>query len=210
MLRSRVPVVLAVLTILSLAVSAALAQSGSSDRRSSGEGHDEGFGFLRVEAVQRDLHLTDEQRVQILALSMEIRENRGNLDKKIAEILTPEQSKRLKQICLQVGGPAVINGHEVAMKLGLTKEQRQTLKALQEEVRKDTQEAVASLKGLTIDERRAKMPELVAKIEIIRKDSTEKALAVLTPAQRNDFEAMQGVKIDFGPPSAAPAPSPKH
>ena len=191
--------VLAMAGILSAAV-AVFAQS--TDRRGN-ENSDEGFGLLKVEQVQRDLHLTDEQKVQILALSMELRENRANLSKKIADILTPEQYKRLKQIRLQVEGPAAINSHEVAMKLGLTKEQRKSLKVLQEQIGQEARDIVASLQGLTADERNAKKIEIYTKIETLRARRTEDALAILTPAQRKEFEQMQGPKLDLG---ALPAP----
>jgi Spy/CpxP family protein refolding chaperone len=212
---SRAAVVLSSLLLgVSLATATAWAQSDSgSHRGGGGDASGEGFGLLRVERVQQNLHLTDEQKVQILALSMELRENRANLGKRIAEILTAEQMKRLKQIRLQVEGVAAINSHEVAMTLGLTKDQRKTLKALQEQIGKQVQEAVTELKGLTVDERKQKMPEFYAKVEAIRKNTTEQALAVLTSSQRKEFEEMQGEKIDFGPspfaakPAASPEPS---
>jgi Spy/CpxP family protein refolding chaperone len=205
LLRTNIVVFSVLLGVCSVAATA-WAQSDSSGRQSGGGG-DEGFGLLRVEAVQRNLHLTDEQKVQILALGVEMRDNRGNIGKKIAEILTAEQLKRFKQIRLQVEGVAAINSHEVAMKLGLTKEQRKSLKALQDQIGAQVQEAAAELKGLTTDERRRKIPEFLAKVEEIRKTTNEQAMEVLTTSQRKDFQEMQGEKIDFGASPFAPKPA---
>jgi Spy/CpxP family protein refolding chaperone len=188
-----------------LALTACFLSTGSTWAQSGGDSGSEGFGLLRVQQVQRELKLTDEQKVQILALSMELRENRGNLSKKLSDILKPEQLQRLKEIRLQVEGPAALNSHEVAMKLGLNREQRTKLKAIQDEIRQAMQEAMQGLKDLTVDERREKMPELLEKMRRVRTETTEAALNVLTAEQKKDFEKLQGTKVDLGPPPPGPS-----
>jgi Spy/CpxP family protein refolding chaperone len=176
------------------------AQSGSS----GGESGSEGFSLLRSERVQKDLKLTEEQKVQVLALSMDARDPRA-LGKKVGELLTPIQVRRLKQIRLQVEGPAAINSHEVATALGLTKEQRQKLKSLQEEVVVKMREVSLAMRGLTTDEKRAKMPEVLDKMHDFRKETMERTLDVLTPEQRTKLEKLQGQKLDLDSDSGRPS-----
>ena len=163
-----------------------------------------GLHLLTNSQVQKDLHLTDEQRVQILTLSMEVRENRGMIGQRLAEILTPAQLRRLKQICLQVEGPAGLNTPDMIKALNLSPEQCAKLKALQDQVREKVQELVDETKGLSTEERRAKMPEILAKLDQMRKDITEQAIEVLTPQQREKFEKMQGVKLNLDVPRPRP------
>lgn len=168
--------------------------------RGMGQNTSEGFDLLRVAKVQSDLQLSEQQKVQILGLSMEMRNARFNMKKKLAEILDPRQLQRLKQIRLQVEGPAAMNSHEVAMDLGLTREQRMDLKILQNQIRVDITIIFQEVRGLTVDERRAKLPEIVRKIQQIRVEKTQQALDILTPKQRKEFEEMQGKKLDLAPP----------
>jgi Spy/CpxP family protein refolding chaperone len=168
------------------------AQSSGSGRESGSEG----FSLLRVDRVQKDLKLTEEQKVQILALTMEARDPK-TLGKRIGEILTPPQLRRLKQIRLQVEGPAAINSNEVAGNLSLTKEQRQKLKSLQDEVIAKMHEASLALKNLTADERRAKMPQILERMHDFRKEMMERTLDVLTPEQRTKLDKLQGQKLDL-------------
>ena len=104
--------------------------------RGAGDTGSAGLRLLTNDRVQKDLHLTDEQRVQILTLSMEVRENRGKIGQRLAEILTPAQLRRLKQIRLQVEGPAALNTPDMVKALDLSPEQCAKLKALQDQVRK--------------------------------------------------------------------------
>ncbi len=161
-----------------------------------GESGSEGFSLLRVPKVQADLKMTEQQKVQVLALSMELR-NPKELGKQLREILTPTQLQRLKQIRLQVEGPAAINSHETATALGLTREQRQKLKTIQQEVAERMRDIFRSMKDLTVDERRAKMPETLEKLQRFRTEATERALAVLTPEQRAKLDKMQGKKLNL-------------
>ena len=140
--------------------------------------------------VQTELKLTDDQKAKVSALAGE-RGNAKETDKKVAEILQPEQLARLKQIHLQVAGVQGLNSPEVVKALTLTKDQRTKIKALQENVRAK----MRSMQGMSGEERMTKMTE-------IRKENMAKALEILTPAQREQFEKLQGAKfeLDFPPP----------
>jgi hypothetical protein len=120
-----------------------------------------------------------------------------NAKEKLAEILDPTQLKRLKQIRLQVSGVHGINSHEVAMALGLTRTQRHSLTEIQEEVRHRVMNVLQELHGLTADERRAKMPNIVKRLELIRQETTADALRQLTPEQRTQLEKMQGLDLQL-------------
>jgi hypothetical protein len=170
-----------------------------------------GFGLLRIPEVQQDLGLTDAQKVQVLALSMEMRGGHGDAGKKLESALRPEQIRRLKQIRLQVDGPAGLLGSEVASALELSPEQIRQLKALQDHVRDTVRQAFQDTKDLTQEQRRAKMPELFEKLQQVRKETSDKALEVLTEKQRGKFDTMQGPKIDLtgmsrSPSKASPQP----
>ena len=129
-----------------------------------------GLRLLTNSEVQMDLRLTDEQRVQILTLSMELRANRETQEQKLADILTPEQLRRLRQIRLQVEGPAALNSPKMVKALNLSPEQCAKLRALQDQVREKVQELVKETKGLSTEERRAKMPEILGKLDNAKRD----------------------------------------
>jgi Spy/CpxP family protein refolding chaperone len=120
--------------------------------------------FLRQEAVQKELSLTDEQKEKLKeampagrgpgggganlrdmseeerAKAMEERAKQAaEAEKKIADILDDKQEARLKQIRLQVtGARAIIMNQDVAKELGITEEQttkiREAMTALREEM----------------------------------------------------------------------------
>jgi Spy/CpxP family protein refolding chaperone len=150
-----------------------------------------GLMILRLEKVQADLKLTDEQKEKLRGLGQEARGNRENLDKQLAEILKPEQLARLKEIRLQVDGAGALSRNpEVAKALELTDDQKEKLQALQTEAREKMRDAMQGGEDLTREARMAKMTEM-------RKEMQTKALAVLTPEQQKKFEKMQGAKIEI-------------
>jgi hypothetical protein len=162
-----------------------------------GRNSDLGFSLLRIPKVQDDLGLRQSQKVQILVLHMETQKNRFDMKEKLAEILDSRQLKRLKEIRLQVEGASAINSHEMAMALGLSREQRKELKDIQNQINQQITAAFQELQGLTADERQAKKPELVQRLENIRQETTAKALNVLTQDQRDQFDRMQGKKLNL-------------
>jgi hypothetical protein len=96
--------------------------------------------------------------------------------KAVAELLTPEQSKRLKEISLQQRGPTALTDPEVAKALDLSEDQQTKVKSINEE----TATAMRDLftPGQPPDEdARKKMADL-------RKSSGDKLLALLSPEQK--------------------------
>jgi hypothetical protein len=108
---------------------------------------------------------------------------------KLAEILLPNQLKRLNEIFIQVNGVAALQDEDVAKELGITDAQ----KAKVAEVRAANQEAIGAMMrelfqgggGGDRDANRAKIDEA-------RKAGDAKVLAVLSADQQQKFEAMKG------------------
>lgn len=167
-----------------------------------------GFGggsvfLLLQESVRKELQLTDEQidklreaRDQLRpnfrelrGLSREeirekIQEMREKSEKLLADILKPEQLKRLKQIELQQQGlMGALRNREVASSLGLTEDQREQLRALQQ----DFIRAMRDLRESGGDRR-----EMFEKIQEFRKSTEEKILKVLTSEQKAKWKELTG------------------
>jgi Spy/CpxP family protein refolding chaperone len=125
--------------------------------------------------------LSEEEREKKMT---EIRENMQKrateLQAEVNNVLLPHQRERLKQISLQSrlrrGNTSdAIASDTIAKELGITDEQKEKLKAAQEEAQKEMQEKLTKLQE-----------ELKAKV-----------LKVLTAEQRAKFEKMVGEKIEF-------------
>jgi len=166
--------------------------------------------LLRNEKVQSDLALTDDQKASVQKLLDAAQEARSSLqglqgdertakmqelrkgqDEKVAGILNDKQKARLKEIGLQQRGPLALTDKEVAEAIKLTDDQVNKLKEIADAMQKDMQEAFQSA-GQGGD--RTAVREKATKI---RKDSTDKMLAVLSDEQKASYEKMLGAKIDL-------------
>jgi Spy/CpxP family protein refolding chaperone len=109
-------------------------------------------------------------------------------------ILDDSQTERLKELSLQSRGAQALEDDEVAAALNISDEQKEKLTEVREEGSQALQEAFQKLRGGGGDQGdiRKKMSEL-------RNNLSEKALAILTPDQRKQFEKMKGTKFDFPP-----------
>ncbi len=197
-------VTMAAAVVLSSFSSTALAQ-----RQRGGRGFGFGRGgdaaLLQMEAVQKELDLTSEQKEKLVALrpdrgsfqnlSQEERQKRiEELAKKTAEtvksVLTEQQQKRLAELRLQREGASAITRPEVAKKLSLDDAQKEKIKKIDA----DNQPAERlDFQNATQEERQKYFAEARE-----RREKTETALlAVLTPAQKENFEKMKGDKFEF-------------
>ena len=180
-----------------------------------------GAMLLLNPGVQKELKLTDDQidkgrtavtkiwekyqpELQALAdLSAEERREKGQaLMKKLTEevtkatsnVLKPEQVKRLDQITLQQRGAGALSDADIQKKLKLTDEQKTKLKKITDDAAKSRQDIFAAGRG----------PETGKKMEAIRKETMEKATAILTDAQAKTWKEMTGtpfeVRFEFGKP----------
>jgi Spy/CpxP family protein refolding chaperone len=192
-----------------------------------GFGGGAGGGLLmlaRMEAVQKEIKLTEDQIASLKKLGEEMRpsgdranfrdmsqeqrekafaEMRERMQKaqaKVAEILKPDQNARLEEIQLQStlrfgGVAAALADAKVAKKLNLTDDQQAKLKEIGEASRKAMGEL---FQGGNRDGVREKMQEL-------RKQAEEKTSTLLTPDQKAAFEKLKGAEFKFpeggfGPP----------
>ena len=179
-----------------------------------------GVALLSSEDVQKDLKLTTEQKEKVktyLAKQAEERRASGGgggarpdaetlaeLRKKTQEAnasfqkdaLTDDQSKRLKQIGLQVGGLGVFSSEEVAKDLKISDEQKEKIKTITDQLRKDRTEVRGGAGGggggrpqpLTADQQK--------KIDALQKEAAEKVQEVLTSDQKKSWETMIGAKFE--------------
>jgi Spy/CpxP family protein refolding chaperone len=188
--------------IAALAVSPALAQR---PRPGAGSGAGiSGLTLLGNKSVQEELKLTDDQVKKVTDLAKKqgtarqaLRELEGEErakkmqemakegDKMVAEILKPEQAKRLKQIQLQQQGSQAFNNPEVAKELKFTDEQKSKLREIQQDAEK--QRAALRQPGGGGDR-----TEAFKKMSEINKATTEKAMALLTPEQQATWKTLAG------------------
>lgn len=110
------------------------------------------------------------------------------VDKKLAEILG-DKLKRLKQIRVQTAGSMIFADPTFQKDLGITDEQKTKLTELQTAARDQMREIFQSA-GDDPDARRKAM-------EDFQKEQTEKAMAILTDAQKTKLNELKGEPIDF-------------
>lgn len=193
-------VALGSLTLVLMATLGSLAQAQPPRGASMGRGVMTLTELLTQESVQKELKLTDEQVKGAKELAQKQRESFGGLsnlpaeermakiqerikenEKALAGAIGAEQMGRLKQISLQVRGATTFSDPTVVTALSLSDEQKDKIKAIQEEVRKARGEFDWD-----------KPEESRAKIEAARKAAAEKVLAVLTTEQTTKWKELIG------------------
>jgi Spy/CpxP family protein refolding chaperone len=178
-----------------------------------------GFGvgmLLMNEGVQKELKLDDDQTSKIRDLNQSVRdkyssdfqnfqslsqdERRELMEKMnaetrkgLADILKPEQQKRLDQIQLQQQGVEAFASPEVQSKLNLTSEQKDKIRAIAEDARQQMADARPQPGG--------DFQEAMTKIRGIRRDAMTKAAALLTADQKKSWEDLTGApfEVQFQP-----------
>jgi Spy/CpxP family protein refolding chaperone len=137
--------------------------------------------------------LTPEERQAEMANVMSMVSDRAKeLQKKVDEILDDKQTDRVKQLSLQQRGVDALGDEEVIGALKLTPEQLAELVKIRDDAQAKTQEIVQEALGQGGD--REKIRE---KLQAFRKEVGDKAFAVLTAEQKDQFEKMKGAKFDF-------------
>lgn len=126
--------------------------------------------------------LNEEERRQKMQTAM--REGRERLTKALDGVLKDDQMKRLKQISWQQRGAEAFNDPEVQKALKLTSEQKDKLKTIREDAMKEGGEIFRNAG----DDREG----VRGKLETLHKDTTEKAMAVLTEDQKARWKELVG------------------
>jgi len=142
-----------------------------------------GFGspsqLINLPQVQQELKITPEQLKKVDAAIL----------KALADVLEPDQSKRLRQISLQMRGFQAFADTKVQEELKFTAEQKDSLKTILTE----NGEKMSEL-------RKEKSFESFQKMGVLMKETQEKVTALLSDAQKDQFKEMVGpqFKMDFG------------
>jgi len=227
MIRIRTVLVSAMALVLAVAFASAAQgreQAPQRTRRGFGRGLTRGslLGLLRLEQVQKELKLNEEQlgkvnkvseelsaemRKQYTALrEIEDREKRRakmtelvdqsdrKAREKLRDVLTREQMSRLYQIRMQVR-PVVdsLSNRYVAGRLKLTEEQKKKLAQINKDAQAKRSELFRDLRNAS----RQRRTEAFQKYRNIRSETDKAALAVLTAEQKKAFEEMKGKKIEL-------------
>jgi hypothetical protein len=195
-------------------VAQALAQGQGGGGRRGGFGGG-GFGvtplrLLQIEPVQKELALSDDQKSQVTKLADDARQalgggggggnrptqeqmqqTRDDQAKKVAEILLPNQQERLDQILLQLQGSQALTETKVAEKLQLTDDQKKQLTDLNTEYQQKRRDLFGGGGG-------GGRPDQDA-MNKLRTEQTDKAMAILTSDQKDQFTKMEGTKFDLDP-----------
>jgi Spy/CpxP family protein refolding chaperone len=167
-----------------------------------------GFGsamLLRAEAVQKELGVTAEQLTKLKDVleagrgagggqrnqdmteeeRTKAREERAKQvaeqDKKIGEILKPEQIARLKQIRLQVAGARAVTDEEAAKELKITDEQKTKIEKVMQEMRDAMQGGGGGGPGAFAE---------------MREKINAKVMEILTDEQKAKYKEMLGKPFD--------------
>ncbi|MEX0939269.1 MAG: redoxin domain-containing protein [Pirellulales bacterium] len=165
--------------------------------------------LIRDRVVHDDLRLNEAQRTSLRELNDELDAAIWSMRNKsaernhemteqaittarsrVAEILTPEQQRRLDQIQLWTLGTRAFLGDRLPEALALSPEQRTEIRGIVEK----SQAAVAALRErLQSGESRAALEK---ESQTIQRDEQQQIFAVLTPEQEQQWIAQLGQRID--------------
>jgi hypothetical protein len=144
--------------------------------------------------------MSEEERTKFFEEMRKEREKQqAEADKKLGEILLDMQMDRLKEIQVQQMGLRALQDEEVAAKLKITADQKAKMQKVMEESGQKMREEMQAMfqnrdrENVDRDAMREKMTELREKIE---KD----VMAVLTSAQKKQFEEMKGEPFEMPRP----------
>ena len=104
-------------------------------------------------------------------------------------MLQPEQSKRLKQISLQMRGSQAFNEEEVQKTLNLTDDQKDKIKTINEDAGKEMQEIRQGAQG--------NFQEMGKKMAALGKETMDKVSSLLTDEQKKSWKEMTGDPFEF-------------
>lgn len=131
----------------------------------------------------------EERREKIQSL---MKEASLDAEKMLKDVLKPEQTKRLKEIEVQQAGIQNFANEEIQKTLKLTGEQKDKIKTMSDDVRKDTQEIFKEA-GRDFQ----KMAEARKKIVSLNKEAVDKAKATLNAEQKKALDNMMGKPFDL-------------
>ena len=155
-------------------------QPGGGFQRGGGAGATDPAALLRSEGVRKELKLTDEQLAKVPDAVL----------KALAEVLNPDQMKRLKEITLQVRGYKALTDAKVQTALKMTDEQKDSVKTIVADSDKEMKELFSGGGGKGNFE----------KVLTLRKEAQEKAMGVLNADQKKSWKEMTGEEFKMETP----------
>jgi hypothetical protein len=189
----------------------ASAETATAQRRGRGgvrQGHISPVYLLQLPDVQVELKLSDDQKAKAAAAIEKLATGRSEIIANVAKesgqrgakikelsdqaaaavdaILDESQKQRLREVVIQVNGANELENEEVQLALQFTEAQKTQLKDVVRANNKTRRETMADFVG----DRWEKSQEL-------QEEANRKLLEVLTPEQKKQFEAMQGVRIEI-------------
>jgi hypothetical protein len=205
------------LTVLKLCVAVAiLGLAADALAQGQGGGRRGGFGrgggmmgnnpltLLRNPNVQKELELSDDQKKSVDDLNTDMRssfqglrdlsadertakikEENDKIQKKVDDLLLPNQKERLDELQLQARGSQALTDPKVAEKLNLTDDQKQSLTKLASDYQ---QKRMDLFQG-------GGRPDMDA-VNNLRTEENDKAMAILTADQKDQFTKMEGKIVD--------------
>lgn len=120
------------------------------------------------------------------------------IDEAIDRMLTPEQSRRLREISLQLRGGHALNDPDIAEALKLTKDQKSKLQEIQEKAMKEMQDVGlqamgdAVRGGLNPAGFQANSQRVAKKMRQLWDDLGDQQLGVLTSEQKDEWQKLTG------------------
>jgi Spy/CpxP family protein refolding chaperone len=166
---------------LGLATLAFAQQGGFQGRGGAGGGLTDPIQLLQNASVKKELDITDEQMEKLPEA----------VRKALGEVLNEKQQKRLRQIELQQRGTNALLDAKLQKELKVTEEQANNIKVILEDSRKEMREAFKGGFGKDATE----------KLANLRKETTEKAMGVLTVDQRRAYKQLIGDEFKIERPT---------
>lgn len=171
--------------------------------------------LLKLEQVQQELKLTREQIEQLKQTDTEISseltkiaENRPSIlinsqprtqeekgREKVAQILTPEQLNRFKQISLQIYGWKLMSKEEVTEILAITPQQEAKLQVFREQNKQKLSNSLREFKSKNPQECRKVVVDNYQKLIQASQESNRQLLSILEKDQIQTLEYMKGEKF---------------
>ena len=180
---------------LVVAVSLARAQDGNARKHQSETGEP---AIITRDYIQDEVKLSEEQKQKLSKTSpsfMKILDSHdnGNIWAFVKETMNAEQLKRFEQLELQHEGPPALFRPQIAQELKITDEQRQQFMGLVQEMTKEVHPLIQESKSAGTPE---KMDEFRLKVIKLRLDCLGKMVALMSGAQKKQWEEMIGKPFD--------------
>jgi hypothetical protein len=175
-------VVVAALMLVAVAVQLGTAEQPGQSPLGFGKTSSNPATLIQLDSVKKELKLTDEQVAKIPDAVM----------KALAEVLEPDQIKRLKQIELQAKGARAFTEPAVQASLKINGEQKDNIQAILDESEKDLTDLGKELQKAFTSGSLQAIQSLRDKMTAINKEMKERCHSVLTADQKREWQEMIG------------------